>query len=95
MTTSTRTTPGGSRTPSTRQGADPRGDSTGSSDPDSFGVHLPRPNTAGYAYDSKPVLQAAKTLKVPGDTVLTIHALVDMKTATAKMRRALFHVDTL
>jgi tellurite resistance protein len=47
------------------------------------------------ANEKKKVLEAAKTLKVPGDTVLTIHALVDMETATAKMRRALFHVDTL
>ena len=47
------------------------------------------------AKEKKKVLEAAKMLKVPGDTVLTIHALVDMEAATAKMRRALFHVDTL
>lgn len=41
------------------------------------------------------VVAAAKTLKVSGDAVLAIHALVDMETATAKMRRALFHIDIL
>jgi tellurite resistance protein len=47
------------------------------------------------AKEHKKVIEAAKDLHVADDTVLTIHALVDMETATAKMRRALFHIDTL
>ena len=47
------------------------------------------------AKENKKVLEAAKTLHVADDLVLTIHALVDMEMATTKMRMALFHVDTL
>ena len=45
--------------------------------------------------ERKKVRDAAKLLNVAGDVVLTIEALVDMETATARMRRALFHVDTV
>jgi tellurite resistance protein len=45
--------------------------------------------------ERKKVHDAAKLLNVSDDVVLTIEALVDMETAAAKMRRALFHVDTL
>jgi hypothetical protein len=41
------------------------------------------------------VQRAAKTLGVPDDVVLTLHALVEMETATAQMRKALFHTHTL
>jgi uncharacterized tellurite resistance protein B-like protein len=41
------------------------------------------------------VLKAAKTLGVPDDVVLTLHALVDMETATAAIRKALFHTEAL
>jgi hypothetical protein len=34
-------------------------------------------------------------LGVPDDVVLTLHALVEMETATAQMRKALFHTHTL
>jgi uncharacterized tellurite resistance protein B-like protein len=47
------------------------------------------------AKEQKKVQEAAKILKVPGDVVLTIQALVEMEAAATKMRRALFHVDTL
>jgi tellurite resistance protein len=47
------------------------------------------------AKERKKVLEAAKLLGVPDDTVLTIHALVEMETATATMRQALFHTRTL
>jgi hypothetical protein len=41
------------------------------------------------------VQRAAKTLGVPDDIVLTLHALVEMETATAQMRKALFHTHTI
>jgi hypothetical protein len=41
------------------------------------------------------VKRAAKTMGVPDDVVLTLHALVEMETATAQMRKALFHTQTL
>jgi uncharacterized tellurite resistance protein B-like protein len=41
------------------------------------------------------VQRAAKTMGVPDDVVLTLHALVEMETATAQMRMALFHTRTL
>jgi uncharacterized tellurite resistance protein B-like protein len=41
------------------------------------------------------VQRAAKTLGIPDDVVLTLHALVEMETATAQMRKALFHTHTI
>jgi hypothetical protein len=41
------------------------------------------------------VQRAAKTMGVPDDIVLTLHALVEMETATAQMRKALFHTHIL
>jgi uncharacterized tellurite resistance protein B-like protein len=41
------------------------------------------------------VQRAAKTMGVPDDVVLTLHALVEMETATAQMRKALFHTHIL
>lgn len=41
------------------------------------------------------VLQAAKILKVSDEVVLTLHALIEMENAVTKMRKALFHVETL
>jgi tellurite resistance protein len=38
--------------------------------------------------------EAAALLGVPSDIVLTIHALVEMETATTTMRKALFHTHT-
>lgn len=41
------------------------------------------------------VLEAARTMKVPNDIVLTIEALVRMEKAVYDMRAALFHVKTI
>ncbi|MBS2533624.1 hypothetical protein KGQ20_12670 [Catenulispora sp. NF23] len=41
------------------------------------------------------VLEAAGIFGVSGDAVLTIHAVAGMEMTTAKLRRALFQVDTL
>lgn len=46
------------------------------------------------AKEQRKVQEAAKLLDVPDDIVLTIHALVEMETATATMRKALFHTHT-
>lgn len=47
------------------------------------------------AEEQKKVHEAAKILNVSGDVVLTIQALVEMEAAATRMRRALFHIDTL
>ena len=54
--------------------------------------------SADGSYTSKErasVQRAAKTLGVPDDIVLTLHALVEMETATAQMRKALFHTRSI
>ncbi|WP_194904428.1 hypothetical protein [Catenulispora rubra] len=45
--------------------------------------------------EKRKVMEAAKAMRVADDMVLTIQALVEMEAASGKMRRALFHVDTL
>ena len=41
------------------------------------------------------VVQAARAMKVPDDTVLALRALIKMEKAAHDMRKALFHVDVL
>ncbi len=47
------------------------------------------------AAEQKKVQEAAKILKVSGDVVLTLQALVEMEAVVTKMRRALIRVDTI
>ncbi len=58
-------------------------------------IHMSSADNVYAEAEKAKVKKAAEVLGVPSETLLTIESLVEMEKAVVKMRKALFHIDTL